>query len=122
MGGKFTKPEVESKFFDEFVAGLPSMAGKSLAISGTTSGLGAVAARTFASKGGTVFVLNRPSERAQASLNELKSACQGGGSVTQIPCDLQNFKSVHKAAESVIAAVGASGLDVLCNNAGTPRA
>lgn len=97
------------------------MAGKSLAITGCTTGTGAVAARTFASKGGTVFVLNRPSERAEAALKSLKSACKDGGTVTQVDCDLQNLASVRKAAESVTSAVGASGLDVLCNNAGASR-
>ena len=44
-------------------------------ITGTTSGTSRVAARTIASKGGRVFMLNRPSERAERVQAELSQAC-----------------------------------------------
>ena len=57
----YNKKEVKSVYFDEFKAGLPSMAGKTVVITGTTSGTGKVAAHTVAELGGRVIVLNRKS-------------------------------------------------------------
>ena len=93
-----------------------------------------------------VFLLNRPSARATATLKalqELAATCtastctvrgiQGnaGGAVkpptaatavtavTHIDCDLQSFGSVrHAAAQLNAASEGLGGLDVLVNNAG----
>lgn len=120
MGGAYSIPVVDSKYYDEFCTSLPSMSGKVLAITGTTTGLGFVTARTFASKGGTVLVLNRPSDRAKKSLEDMQKACAGPdcGTITQVDCDLQSFESVRSAAAAVKTALGGSGLDILCNNAG----
>lgn len=54
MGGTYTKPQLRTKWFPEFVEGLPSLEGRTIAITGTTSGLGKVTAKVWVSKGGTV--------------------------------------------------------------------
>lgn len=88
---------------------------------GTTSGTGFEAAKAIVSKGGSVYALNRPSERAVASLQALNEACKEGGTATQVDCDLQDFSSVRAAAADVKKHLKGKGLDALLNNAGDLR-
>lgn len=106
------------RLFAKFEKELPRVDGKVFAITGTTSGTGFVAARTVAQHGGEVLLLNRPSERATASLAKLEAAVPGG-TFTQIDCDLMDFASVRAAATAVAARLGDDGaLYCLANNAG----
>ena len=100
----------------EFWSGLPSMAGKTVVITGTTSGTGKAAATTLAGLGAKVVMLNRPSERATDSFAALSST-HPDAELRSIECDLQSFSSVRAAAARV-ADVCPDGVDVLCNNAG----
>ena len=131
---------------DEFrllVDGLPSLAGKTLAVTGSTTGTGFVLAREAAKKGARVLMLNRPSTRSEAAVERLtptgaragggmftnpvtspkasKASAQladaTGGSVEHVDCDLTSLASCEAAAASVLRRVGESGLDVLCCNA-----
>ena len=52
-------PTVASRYYDDLVAQLPSLEGKSFVVTGTTSGTGKVAAVTFAQAGAQVLMLNR---------------------------------------------------------------
>jgi len=92
------------------------MAGKTVVITGTTSGTGRVAARTVAELGAKVLVLNRPSKRSESSLSDLTKAFPAA-EVHAVDCDLQSFASVEQAAARV-AELCPEGVDVLCNNAG----
>jgi NAD(P)-dependent dehydrogenase (short-subunit alcohol dehydrogenase family) len=117
MGVSSSKPHfVESKWFTEFEERLPSLEGKTVAVTGCTTGTGYIVARTAARKGAeNVLLLNRPSERATKAEESLKS--EGTKSnIETIPCDLQDLESVKKAATAIKAKYGA--IDVLCNNAG----
>jgi NAD(P)-dependent dehydrogenase (short-subunit alcohol dehydrogenase family) len=120
MGVSASKPyEVESKWFPEFVTKLPSLEGKTVVITGTTTGTGFIIARTSIQKGAkAVLLLNRPSERATKTEEELKAFIVDGSKTTveTIPCDLQDFSSVRAAAEKIKA--DHEAIDVLCNNAG----
>lgn len=109
--------EIRSKYFHDFRAGLPSMAGKVVAVTGCTSGTGYICARVCAELGAKVLMLNRPSERADAALKNIREEVPSG-TVTLVPCDLMSFASVRKAAEQLRDELGESGIDVLCNNAG----
>jgi NAD(P)-dependent dehydrogenase (short-subunit alcohol dehydrogenase family) len=100
--------------YPAFVAMLPGMAGKTVAITGCTSGTGLVLARTCGDLGARVVMLNRPSQRADSALKALTG--QGIDAVF-VPCDLQSFGSVRAAAAQLKDAC-AGGIDVLCNNAG----
>jgi NAD(P)-dependent dehydrogenase (short-subunit alcohol dehydrogenase family) len=114
----YTKPaDIPSKHFPAFLAALPSLQGKAIAITGTTSGTGFVAALACAQKGAHVFLLNRPSPRATAAEQQLQERAPGG-TFTAIPCDLASFASVRAAAAALTAQLSATGLDVLCCNAG----
>jgi NAD(P)-dependent dehydrogenase (short-subunit alcohol dehydrogenase family) len=106
------------KWYGAFVESMPSQADKHVAITGTTSGTGLEAAKAIVGKGGHVISLNRPSERAAASLATLQQACKDGGTATQVDCDLQSLASVHEAATRVKQILSGKGLDALVNNAG----
>jgi len=93
------------------------MSGKVVVITGCTSGTGLVLARSCATLGATVVMLNRDSERATAAEQEVRSAAPSS-KVLSISCDLQNFESVRAAAKKVIGQFSEDGIDVLCNNAG----
>ncbi len=106
----------DSVHFPSFKAGLPSMAGKTVVITGTTSGTGKVAAETVAELGAKLLVLNRASERSTAGFAEL-SAAFPDADLHDVECDLQLFSSVQTAADKV-AELCPEGIHVLCNNAG----
>ena len=74
MGVSSSKPHpVETKWFPDFEASLPSLEGKTVAITGTTSGTGYIVARTAIRKNAdNVLLLNRPSERAKKAEEDLK--------------------------------------------------
>lgn len=105
-----------STHFPGFRSGLPAMTGKTIVITGTTSGTGKVAATTVAQLGAKVLVLNRASDRSTASFAELTTAFPDA-ELHDIVCDLQSFASVRAAATQV-EELCPEGVDVLCNNAG----
>ena len=116
MNNGYKKPDLKSLHYDNEVEKIPSLNGKTIAITGSTSGTGFVAAKTIAKKGARVFLLNRKSDRSKNSYDLLKSYCSEADFV-DVECDLQSFDSVKKAARK-IADLCKDGLDVLCNNAG----
>ncbi|CAB9528188.1 Uncharacterized oxidoreductase C736.13 [Seminavis robusta] len=115
-----TEPKVI--WFPAFEEALPSLEGKTVAITGCTQGIGLIVAKSCVKKGAeNVLLLNRSSERATKAEEEIKAfnANNEGGKKTNvetIPCDLQDFASVREAIASICAKYDA--LDVLCNNAG----
>jgi len=108
---------VESKYYPDFVKSLPSLKGKRIAITGTTSGTGLIAALTVAKLGAQVVMINRPSKRVAAAVEKVKSEVKDAD-VSTIDCDLQDFKSVTAAAATFKKNFPEGGLDVLVNNAG----
>ena len=120
MGCRSLTERPESIHYATFCDSLPSMDGLAVAITGSTSGIGLVAAKTVLSKGARVIMLNRPSERAEKAVKDVNALAQQAGLVQHVDCDLQSFDSVRAAAKEVQAVLGGAGLDVLANNAG-PR-
>ena len=124
MGVSSSKPHpIATKWFPKFEENLPSLAGKTVVITGCTSGTGYIVARTAARKGAeNILLLNRPSSRATEAEQSLNAVAAGTTTTTNrsnietIPCDLQDFESVKQAARTIIAKYEA--VDVLCNNAG----
>ena len=119
MGGSYSTPAaIPTRWFGDFSAGLPSLEGKTVLVTGCTTGTGFVCARTCAQKGAHVFMLNRASERADAAVAAVKESAPGAA-VTSVACDLSSFASVRAAAASVRKTLGEEGaIDVLCCNAG----
>ena len=101
----------------EYLSALPSMKGKVVAITGCTTGLGYVCAKTMAEKGAKVVMLNRKSERAAKAENTLREQVPGAD-ISSVDCDLMSFDSVNKAVVEIRSKHSDTGLDVLCNNAG----
>lgn len=106
------------KWFPDFDVNLPSMAGKRVAITGTTSGTGFIAAAACARKGAEVILLNRQSQRATDSEAKLRALVPEGVFVP-MTCDCQDFSSVRSIKGLFDTQFGAgAGLDVLACNAG----
>src|SRR5262245_33233279 len=87
-----------------------SFAGKSVMVTGATSGIGQAIARAFRSNGARVAAIGRN----DVALNELYAA--DGNHVLRIQADLAEIDSARNVVEEVITTFG--GLDVLVNAAG----
>lgn len=85
-----------------------------IAITGTTSGIGAATAAALVSQGHGLWLLNRNADKAARQLADFK-AKHPTADIHAISCDLTDLQSVKKAA-SALGDIGA--LDVLINNAG----
>lgn len=118
---KIIMPKLHDELYPDVVANLPSLSGKVVAITGTTSGTGYWCAIATASKGAAaILLLNRPSERAAKADADIQLAVDKAGvstKVTSIECDLSSFASVRQAAQAA-KQYATGGLDVLCCNAG----
>src|SRR5476649_1854376 len=91
------------------------LAGRVVLVTGASSGIGRVTARELAKQGARVFAACRSAERAQAVLDDIRAA-PDGGAVELLPLDLGDFDSIRQCAKTFLA----SGLPlhVLINNAG----
>jgi NAD(P)-dependent dehydrogenase (short-subunit alcohol dehydrogenase family) len=90
------------------------MSGKTVLVTGATSGIGLETARTLARMGALVLVGARDGTRGQAVADELT---RSGGRAERLLIDQASFASVRQASERVLARH--PSLDVLINNAGT---
>ncbi len=90
------------------------MRGKSVLITGGSSGLGAHFARVLARCGAHVAITGRRVERLEALIGELRAA--GAGRVAAIPMDVVDPASIEAGIDQAREMMG--GLDVLINNAG----
>ena len=72
FSGEYQRPAVDSKVFPALFERMPSMSGKTVAITGCTSGTGQCLATKLAEKGARIIMLNRPSERAAAALAKIR--------------------------------------------------
>jgi len=119
-GSMFKTKERPSEFYPSYVEQLPSLAGKKVAITGATRGLGYATALACARKGAEVILLSRRSEVAERALCAIQQEASSSGAPPPIfvECDLLDFAKTRKAASIVKDAVAGTGLDVLCCNAG----
>jgi NAD(P)-dependent dehydrogenase (short-subunit alcohol dehydrogenase family) len=91
------------------------LAGRVVAITGATSGIGLAAAELLARGGARVILLVRDLERGGRAKAEL-TARVGGAEVHLYRCDLASLDSVRRCAATLTEELPA--LDVLVNNAG----
>ncbi|HEY2798342.1 MAG TPA: SDR family NAD(P)-dependent oxidoreductase [Thermoanaerobaculia bacterium] len=92
------------------------MTGRTVLVTGATSGIGLEAVRAFARAGNLVLVGARDAARGRAVVDALASA---GGRAELVVVDLASFASTREAAARVLAAHPV--LDLLVNNAGTAQ-
>jgi NAD(P)-dependent dehydrogenase (short-subunit alcohol dehydrogenase family) len=86
------------------------MTGKTVMITGASRGIGAAAARVFASAGANVALLARSKDDIGDIAREI------GAKAVAIACDVSQYREVEAAVAACVDGFG--GLDVLINNAG----
>ena len=91
------------------------MKGKTVVITGATSGIGAVAARRLAERGARIVLVARDRHRAEDTLRDLRMA-NAGQTHTAFYADLSRLREMRRVAGEIAAAE--PRIDVLLNNAG----
>ncbi|MDI3314415.1 MAG: oxidoreductase [Mycobacterium sp.] len=95
-------------------ADLPSFTGRTVIVTGASSGLGEVTARELARVGARVILAVRDTEKGEAAADRMRGPKTGPVEVRRL--DLQDLSSVRRFADGVGGGVGK--VDVLVNNAG----
>ena len=87
--------------------------GKTVLITGASSGIGLTVAHKLADAGAHVLLVSRTKE----TLEEVKAEIEAkGGSASVFPCDLNDLDSIDKVSKQILASV--DHIDILINNAG----
>ncbi|MBV8542034.1 MAG: SDR family NAD(P)-dependent oxidoreductase [Pseudonocardiales bacterium] len=97
-------------------ADIPDQTGRTVLVTGATSGLGLRTAAVLARRGATVLMTCRDPKRGRQAWERLLDDSDGVGA-TLVLLDLADLASVRKAADRVRELTG-DRLDVLVNNAG----
>ncbi|MGA1423699.1 MAG: SDR family NAD(P)-dependent oxidoreductase [Steroidobacteraceae bacterium] len=90
--------------------------GKTILVTGASSGIGAMFARQFAAAGGRIALAARRIERLQSLADELKAT---GAAVTTVALDVTQTDKIAIALDQIEAELGI--VDVLINNAGVAQ-
>jgi NAD(P)-dependent dehydrogenase (short-subunit alcohol dehydrogenase family) len=90
-----------------------AVAGKTVLITGGSSGIGEAAAKKIADAGGAVVLVARTLENLEKVANDIRG---DGGTAHVYPCDLSDTDAIAAMADQVLADLG--GVDILVNNAG----
>jgi len=90
--------------------------GKSIVVTGASSGIGAAVARAFAREGARVALIARRADRLERIAAEIR---QDGGEAFPFPADLARVEEVPALLSQILAGLGA--VDVLVNAAGLNR-
>ena len=91
------------------------MKGKTVVITGATSGIGAVAAKRLAEQGARIVIVARDRRRAEETLRDLRAA-NAQQAHTAFYADLSRLSEMKRVAGEIAAAE--PRIDVLMNNAG----
>ncbi|MBT8207970.1 MAG: SDR family NAD(P)-dependent oxidoreductase, partial [Acidimicrobiia bacterium] len=92
---------VRERVFDWTPLERLSMTGKTVAITGVTSGIGRAAAEAMASLGANLVLIGRDEEKMQRVQSELSQRAAAAGSVSYALADLGVLEQVHDAATAV---------------------
>lgn len=116
MGLLFETPRARVRRRLDRLAGrsTPSpLAGRTVAVTGASSGIGEATARLAAQRGATVVLVARRGDHLERLRSEIVAA---GGSAAAYPCDVTDADAVDALVETLLAEHGA--VDYLVNNAG----
>lgn len=102
---------IRSRSWEPLAAG--SLRGKTVAVTGPTSGLGLATARALRSLGADLVLIGRDAGRLHRVEDDL--SVHGGGSIVTTVADLGDLDAVRRAADEI---GGRGRLDVLVHNAG----
>ena len=105
-----------TRVYDEFVASMPSQAGKTAFVTGSNTGLGFFAAKALAKRGATVVLLCRSVEKAEAAKREMVAELGEGAAIETAHLDLSSLASVRECAAALRARY--ASCDLLLLNAG----
>jgi NAD(P)-dependent dehydrogenase (short-subunit alcohol dehydrogenase family) len=94
---------------------IPDQTGRTILVTGATSGLGLRSAEALAAKGARVLMGCRNETKAAAAVEQVAAKATGAEPVV-VKLDLSDLASVRACADEVAGMV--DGLDVLMNNAG----
>jgi NAD(P)-dependent dehydrogenase (short-subunit alcohol dehydrogenase family) len=109
-------PEMAFGMVRPAIAGkLPDMQGKTVVITGATSGIGQVAAEKLAAMGARIVQVARDKTRAEAALERLRAIAPGEAHAVHY-ADLSLMAETRRVASEIAAAEPC--IDVLVNNAG----
>ncbi|KGT46366.1 MULTISPECIES: SDR family NAD(P)-dependent oxidoreductase [Acinetobacter] len=87
--------------------------GKTILITGASSGIGLTAAHRLADAGAHVLLVARTKETLDQVKEEIEAK---GGMASVFPCDLNNLEAIDEVAKQIMASV--DHIDILINNAG----
>lgn len=92
--------------------------GKTVLITGATSGIGLAASRELARRGAKVVMVGRDPIRTTEAVNDIKRLIEkeGGGEVSHLLCDFSSFDEIRRLDDKFRSRH--DRLDVLVNNAG----
>ncbi len=94
------------------------LAGRTVVITGGTSGIGLATAKRFLETGANVAICGRDEKRMNLALQEIKNE-QNGGRLIGAKCDVLNKDQVEEFVNTTVDRFG--GVDTLVNNAGQAR-
>lgn len=94
---------------------LPSLDGKTVIVTGATSGLGRVAAERLSALGAGVRLVGRSQPKLDAARAEI-AAATGNGDLGTYVADFSNMDEIHRLADAIL--IGEPRIHVLVNNAG----
>lgn len=87
--------------------------GKTVLITGASSGIGLTAAHRLANAGAHVLLVARTKD----TLDQVKAEIEAqGGKASVFPCDLNNMDAIDEVSQQILASV--DHIDILINNAG----
>ncbi len=93
--------------------------GKTVIITGGSSGLGKELAARLAGKGANLALVARDRDKLASVAAELRAGASSGGTVETYSCDVRDGASVEQAAKAILDGQGPA--DVLINSAGILR-
>lgn len=92
--------------------------GKSIVITGAGMGIGKVAAKNFAQRGGLLTIMDL---REDLALSVAKEITDAGGKAIGAMADVRNYEQVKAAVVSAIAAYGKVDIMINCAGTGIPK-